>query len=692
MKKTIILSLVLFVASIQVFCQPQMKKWVLPPNIIDFTGTIPTYTPLQLNFILNDFTSSNGAFDNNGNLLFFVIDEWVYHPNGTQMSPFLQNSKGAKVCVFKVPNECNKYFLIYSYIPLFGYSSLYYSIINTGNGNAYFESNKINIQFGTGDRAPDIAVGKNFATGKRYLYVTNETQIDKYVVSNSGISLTNNYPIPSPFEVGSSSGEMEISPDGTKMALVENNLGDRRIAVFNIGSNGDLTNPSYYGYGSSFFSGLEFSPLSDKLFISYSPNGIGYIDFTLSNNIITTVPLSGNFNYSNLELGFDGNIYMIKAGQLYKLNLSSLVISSLPISVANTSSLSGVPTLPIQIDGEDYENIIGESDLYIKDDINDIGLEPNTTSSNIWLGDIWNCRDNPNCGVMEPPLYKITGNNFLNARIYNKGCKTSIPSELHLYWTIGRTGELWTEHWLDPSLEPSNVSTNGDPLGGELTMNSPVIIPPIAPGGNVFLPPLPWTAPNPLLYSTSTPMLCFLARIISIDDPILNEASGAISVNVKNLNNIATINTNLIEINPLQGNSDNYSFVINNPTKREVYLDLTLSEKGNNESFFTKGNIKCSFKSQLGEEQITILETKLVDRVSNGYIIKNKGKIFRIKLPPKEENILNIKFSLTNKVSRSSSFVLSFEGEYSDGQESAQMFYQVNIKKVKRKCWLWRRK
>lgn len=64
------------IASAQVIQKP---KWIVPPNIIDFTTAPPTVSPLP-NGAGIPHVSANGIFDKQGNLIFYVISEFIFGP------------------------------------------------------------------------------------------------------------------------------------------------------------------------------------------------------------------------------------------------------------------------------------------------------------------------------------------------------------------------------------------------------------------------------------------------------------------------------------------------------------------------------------------------------------------------------------------------------------------------------------
>jgi Zn-dependent metalloprotease len=217
-------------------------------------------------------------------------------------------------------------------------------------------------------------------------------------------------------------------------------------------------------------------------------------------------------------------------------------------------------------------------DLYIRDHDSDQGNEPVDASTyNIWASpDLWNCASSDTCTAHENPEYRLTPNsNYLRVTIRNRGV-VDAPAQyayLHLYWTLGATGETWNTHWLQNGHSEQTGTnmfppSNTKPAGAEITAVAlygnlqpfPVPIPAIPAGGSATVT-VPWTPPNPADYPSSSlpvteqdangnPELCLLARIASLYDPMNDEQMGPIGPNVAKSNNIATRNTYLVDVVP----------------------------------------------------------------------------------------------------------------------------------------------
>lgn len=103
------------------------------------------------------------------------------------------------------------------------------------------------------------------------------------------------------------------------------------------------------------------------------------------------------------------------------------------------------------------------ADLYIRDDVNDSGIEPNPSPDPMWLSpDIW-VRNNPLPGwnprpypIATPPAWvnathfnpdyssPVSGKpNYVYVRIRNKGTASNGTERLQLYWASASTGLSW---------------------------------------------------------------------------------------------------------------------------------------------------------------------------------------------------------------------------------------------------------
>ncbi|MGM0651087.1 MAG: T9SS type A sorting domain-containing protein, partial [Bacteroidota bacterium] len=140
------------------------------------------------------------------------------------------------------------------------------------------------------------------------------------------------------------------------------------------------------------------------------------------------------------------------------------------------------------------------------------------------------------------------GQNYMYAKIHNRGNMDYLASSggaIKLYWTRARSGETWETHW--DATAQANQNVNGDPQGGLLAtvpLNQDML-----PGQEKVIYSA-WTPPDPTtLTSSSTtfsnglPMICYLARFIHTNDPMVYETPGDITPHIVENNNVVTRNS-----------------------------------------------------------------------------------------------------------------------------------------------------
>ena len=387
----------------------QQKRWVLNNQSIDFTVDPPVVISGLPQFsVSNEEGPANGIHDSQGNLLFYVdADKRVRNKYG---NPIGQNTLGiisllgSEICVVPVPEANCRYYLIYTNeLPIFcspssasNNISFYSEIDLTLNNNlADFISNKINVQLEDCNYDQNnvttnhtlsgfLTVGPlNINRTKRYLYKvgfrSNTFEVLKFEITNTGISApTMIYTINLPFSP-SRNAELEISHDGSKLAFALNNSSQNAVNINVIHldplSGNVLTTAGNQGNGRSIytiagatnrFTGLEFSPNGNNLFVGQENVGIHHL--TLLTGTVNTFafPTYGN---SHLELAYDpaGNnkIYATDGTNLGRINDPNLSpnfqpntqsVGSDALSLYSTVIFnSGIYQLPDQLDGFNYD-------------------------------------------------------------------------------------------------------------------------------------------------------------------------------------------------------------------------------------------------------------------------------------------------------------------------------------------------
>ena len=224
-------------------------------------------------------------------------------------------------------------------------------------------------------------------------------------------------------------------------------------------------------------------------------------------------------------------------------------------------------------------------DLRMRDNWNDIGEEPNTSSyqddngdgwlaygsdddwEDIWASpDLWNCPSGNDCPAWEWSNPTAAAYNKIGFSVYNSHPSlASEPATLHLYYSLANTGEVWESDWVNNNYEAEGYTcTVGNQIGT-------VVIPAI-PANGIHEGWHEWTPPNFInnmlndyvsadacgliteidpIDETAKYEVCLLARLESVNDPINGEQGNGTPIrdNVLNSNNIVTRNTFLIDPN-----------------------------------------------------------------------------------------------------------------------------------------------
>ncbi|MBK8677548.1 MAG: M4 family metallopeptidase [Sphingobacteriales bacterium] len=282
--------------------------------------------------------------------------------------------------------------------------------------------------------------------------------------------------------------------------------------------------------------------------------------------------------------------------------------------------------LGLNIPGGKKEGITDDElcfiDLRMRDRWGDQGFEPNTECddilgwNDIWNSpDIWVCPQNDSCYLAGSAPPEPAYSNCIGFTIYNAHPNLgSDPAQLHLYYTMASSGEIWDFNWVDWYFDTGNETCY---LGDEI-VNSPVEIPAINPN-DYFTGWTTWSPPNfvnPDLPFYADPVecwltpeldpldgqekyeICLLARLLSDADPLPNEIEDNITHNIIYHNNIVT--KNLFFLNPglgigggvppaIAGNPSVLFISNNNATAANlniVYQQLTngLGLQGSNDS------------------------------------------------------------------------------------------------------------
>ena len=343
---------------------------------------------------------------------------------------------------------------------------------------------------------------------------------------------------------------LEVLNEAIRNALSEGRGGKGTVIVFNSGNHSydrlvypANSNPDIITVGAIDSTGIryEYSNYGDKLDV-VAP-GVDITTTTRNNSVIeiTTTDMAAAYVSGVAALMLSINPYLTaqqvsdiieKTAQKIRTDTYSYTNhSNRPNGTWNNEMGYGLVDAYAAVKMAQRENPL---DLYIRDSHNDLGEEPNLTTTNFWHSpDIW-LRRKPD-GVQEHQRAKYDPNNELNyiyVRIINRG---SVPSTINdqvaIYWRKKHYPAKW------PGALTGLIIKNGVPMGGLIgVLNIPIL----KPGRKIILQ-FPWSVPNPDDYANimDPNRFGFLARILSDGDPMANEKDGSVSMNMRNNNNIA---------------------------------------------------------------------------------------------------------------------------------------------------------
>jgi hypothetical protein len=398
----------------------QMRSWAFDPFRVNFTTTPPHYgvLPNPSNNTAGNLTAA--AYDPDNNVLFTVSyggsqTAVIKDANGNPADSFgpytstsrqFQNASGfptyyyyrewgTEMAVVPVPGTCRQFYLIY--LQTSGPNCLCVPSTNAGEHSVLLRvtvdcsgatptivAGPTPIDETLLGRFGGIAVSKADASGNRTLVCVNRSSVKSFPITSAGIG--------SPFSTYSTAAvissidpvEVDLSPDGTKLALTSSGYSGSAFYVADVATNGVVSNlrgvaPTAFGsYSGIYTYGAEFSSDSKKIYyagkVNSNPVRQGVFELTLQTNQVQQVPNSGVFGTSQLELGLDGMIYGASSstGQLGYIHPGTNVVTTatpysvvvpFPVSpgfmVQPVTAFSGYRALPDQIDGQDYSYFFG---------------------------------------------------------------------------------------------------------------------------------------------------------------------------------------------------------------------------------------------------------------------------------------------------------------------------------------------
>lgn len=264
-------------------------------------------------------------------------------------------------------------------------------------------------------------------------------------------------------------------------------------------------------------------------------------------------------------------------------------------------------------------------DLFSRDMMDDVGDEPNTTSSHMYRSDdIW--VRNSNDGIINQEHQNPVGgsSNFVYVRVRNRGCGTASSSDVKLYWAKASSGLSWPEPW--------DGSVTAPALMGNFISQKPTGS--VVSSGFVILE-YKWNTPDPADYSSfgaDKVHFCLLSRIESSSTTpfgmTFSETTN-LGENVRNNNNIVWKNVTVAQ--RTRGRSF-ASGLISNYTENSGKYDIVFEVANGEKSLFENGDVSVYLSHDLFQsweeggkegELVELGDSMEVNLLKSGAMLKN---------------------------------------------------------------------
>lgn len=274
--------------------------------------------------------------DSSGTLLFYSDGAQVWNAQHTVMpngNGLLSNASSTQsALILPRPNSDNIYYLFT--VDDFHINALQYgfrySVVDICLGNALGDIVDTQKNILIVDSVAEKLAAVRHANGTDYWVLVHKWQSDAFLaypltMFGLGAPVTSNVGSTHPIGMGgnaSSIGQMKVSPDGTRLAIVNGNSTPSIFEYFDFdASTGVVSNAVPLMPSSTWmYYGVAFSPDNTKLYVAVSMNGNGVYQFDLSAGGGVPLAVSASMtqvaftnNYLGLQLGPNGKIYVARS-------------------------------------------------------------------------------------------------------------------------------------------------------------------------------------------------------------------------------------------------------------------------------------------------------------------------------------------------------------------------------------------
>lgn len=337
----------------------QNADWFIAPRMLQFdaagasVSTMPGAYPAP-------YHTSNATRDAAGNLMFTVVDEFIYDAAGTQIGTLASSwhEMGKDIAIIPDPGDCEARIILYATVDLIvGPGSYEWTIratrVSRNAGVWTVQNNYYTLVIGGCDNAfMAMAVRKPDTSNRRFWYVILSRGIYVFHINASLIMPWANTQL----NGDEKPTDADISPSADRLIWTDY---EHELRWYNMNILGDLTT---YGSrpitttGAYYSSGVEFVD-NNRVWVSAvkDDNSSGGIyQCTFGNPVASVVNSDKTLGNSQLEKALDGRIYAASATQLWGKHPVSASVNSIPGSVFSDDAWGIIPyySLPEQLDDE----------------------------------------------------------------------------------------------------------------------------------------------------------------------------------------------------------------------------------------------------------------------------------------------------------------------------------------------------
>ncbi len=317
------------------FAQKQGNIWYFAGNGIDFNSGSPVLlTDGQIPGSSN-IEGTASISDSAGNLLFYATATTIWNKNHQimQNGSGLLGGESSTQGVFIAPlPKSNSIFYVFTLDEMQGcfQNGLRYSIVNMCNDDSLGGIDNSNKNIFLLDSAGEKMAGTSHANGTDIWLVVHKYFSDafySYLITENGISDTvishigSYHPADSSTACDQAIGQMKISPDGSKLALVNANTNVSIAELFDFNNNtGVISNKVNLQPDTSLrYYGVSFSSDNSKLYVSKLTGSYEIYQYDLSSGIRATIVSSKTSVHITgeppmaMQLAPDGKIYIVSS-------------------------------------------------------------------------------------------------------------------------------------------------------------------------------------------------------------------------------------------------------------------------------------------------------------------------------------------------------------------------------------------